>query len=199
MISSRGELEQATGEMKDLATKKAAVLARQEGELTAVRDKYAAELLVDVDGEVMHVDARYAQLHGEVEVYCNRNRSELTPGKKKSAELTHGTISWVNGRTSIEELKLSKAKAAATLVATCMGLIKTAITVITHTVGKLPALNLLRITVEWDKPAIKKAYDEGQITAKELKAEGLQYVVGDEKFSFKPKIEKPSATAPSTA
>lgn len=191
VIESVEQLDAALAVVGDLDAAKACANANLDQALAAVRDEHNRNFMCELDsGELIPIDEVRGQLVGQIEKYATKHRKELLTGDKKSVELNHGTIGWRKQKDKVEDIDLPEEEQAKGLLARCLKAVANVATTLTLKLGKVLLTDLVQVKVTWSKPDVLKAFNEGKLTAAQLKKQGLEVVRGEDQFHCEPKSEK---------
>jgi len=157
---SREEAERLVGEITELTIKRNALVADMDAAVTAARARYEVTLA--------NTEARIDTLTDSVRDWANANPEEF--GKKKSLEMTHGTIGF---RTGMPKLKTLSGWTFARVLVALQG----------FSWGSA----FTRIKVEVDKEALISSYASENISAAELREIGVR-VDQEESFFVDPSV-----------
>lgn len=150
--------------------------------------RHAKRLMVDVAGQSVPIaDYRKAVLKA-IEKCADEHRDELLEGDAKSAQLNNGTLGWRKSPPSLAPVKGGKASGNADLLQEILEWINEKLARFKlFAAGVLP---FLRVKVEFDKVALLKAIQAGEIETAELRRAGYLLDDGEEVF-----FAEPNATA----
>lgn len=160
-------VETAEGLLCELAQ----ALVRAE-DATAEMNLRINEVKADYAGRLAGLERKAERLRYELEVHCAEHRSDLLPGKRKSASLLFGRVGWRSRQPSLKHRRGKSGEAIAQWL-------------LDHGFERL-----VRTRPEPNKEVIRDALDAGDISQRDLKAAGLRLVGGAEEFYAKPDLEK---------
>lgn len=162
------------------------MLAKAECEeaVAAAKQAFNASLFVAIDGEkTSFADRRKAILKG-LETFANAHRDEFLDGEEKSAKLNYGKIGWRKSPPSLSAAKRGESSGNKSKLEQALGFILERIEKLKF--FAIGTANFLRIKVEWDKEALKKAVLCGEIDRAELRSAGFLLDEGADAFFAEP-------------
>ncbi len=159
-------LELNSREEVDAALKTIAVNSSKIQERQAVYNADEHERRQALNVELAPLQNEKEHLETQIRLYCEQNRDEF--GKKKSLELTHGTLSFRLGTKKVKAIRKFTLKSA---LETILGLPQA-------TFGRY-----VRIKEELNREAIIEDETAGLLEEEQLKTMGLQ-VVQEETFGY---------------
>jgi hypothetical protein len=191
LIQSTEELDAALAELGELDAATARANAELDQALAEVRTEHDQLFKVKMkSGDLVPIVEVRQVLVQKIERYCDKNRKLLLPDDKKSVELNHGVVGYRKQRDKVEDLPQDDEDKAKGLLSKCLKAVVDAATMVTVKLGKCLVSDLVTVYVAWNKPYVLKAFNEGRLTAAQLKKQGLEVVRGADNFFCEPKSEK---------
>lgn len=152
-------------------------------QLAKVRERYARLRTLNLNGELVGLEAREAELNDSIADYCETHRDELLPDGVKSIKLTHGEIGWRRGKDTIKPArpKVTEASLLEKLIVSVIAAVRKAMSAVKIS-EKIPLTDAVKVSFSWDKAGLIKKLNEGAITSNDLKPFGFKLVEGEERF-----------------
>lgn len=153
--------------------------------LDQVRDDYASQMHIVIDGQEVDYVRRSKQLDAALETFADANADTLFPGKSKSYEFMHGTIGHAKSPDKLEVMTGQSAGGIVKRITEKFGLMtKVAIVLASHIVD-IPLDWILRVKFELNTALLKEQYKNKKIDKDQLRKVGLKITAGENKFYAK--------------
>lgn len=155
------------------------VQAECDRELGLVREKFANQFTIVVDGQQVAIKDRCEQLETAVEDFATEHRETILEAGKKSVDINHGRIGWRNGQRKLVACGTPKAfgETLDLLVAALRRTLKRF--TLLFAIGDAQFFN---VQLTMNKEAMLIAFERDEISAAELKKVGLAVEEAGEKF-----------------
>lgn len=145
-------------------------LAQAQGRLDGLNAELEAELQAvrrRRDGAIARLQRRVDAMLSELETYCRAGRDAVLPEGRKSLVTAFGEVSFRKAEPSlVMEDGAGEEEVCAALTARDLG-------------------DLVRVHQSVDRRALRKALDDGRLSARELRRVGLELVEKDDVFGCK--------------